>query len=575
MKKTICILVLITAIFVSCKKGKNDSTSDDPTNPGTATGNTTPAYVPPQPGSLKVSVSSLTLHPGDNTSLVATLYNVNGSVIVSPPSLIWNTSDANVASVNNGLVTANTLGNCDITVTDGIHGILRIDVSVVSSSLTIPSSATTVEWPYAGNTLVMKTDTIESVTNYTVYNSKGMQVSAPLTFIAPSGSGLIFSGNSVTSGSLTGCFNILVKSGNDTLENSLKILVVNTDTVYSFDIVQGSLSRGFNKNGVASANPLMINVTKSWNNGGPYPQKTNYVTSPDKIELYGDGSVTLNSQGKFESVKPSTYLNGTLAKIIYKNVYLYRELIVCVNISGNWGVNMANGDTYNYCISQTGPDIFYYSNEFIPPGSGGSHFISGTYRIIESGQPVTYGPSNIFTGTYRPTALGLPGYNSISITNHGTFSIANENQIYKVSTSGITYLQRGAGNCTGSTTTVSPCPGDSLALLNLLISGGSSTTWLTSSCYSAESGISSYTFNNDFTGSFQESTGMHTMSWKIRKATAQTGCVYEFYAWKIDGSTTSIPFIGESFLPPYTGTQLQLAQPGTSCSPNSYYFTKQ
>jgi hypothetical protein len=573
MKKIIHFLVLIVIILSGCKKDKNNSAPESSTSVTTGGGNTTPAYVPPQPGSLKVNVNSLTLHPGDNASIIATMYNSNGAITAISSSLIWNTSDAGIAGVSNGLVTANAIGNCNITVTDGIHGVLKIEISVIASTSSISTSPASVEWPYASNTLVMKTDTIESVTNYTVYNSKGSTVSAPLTFIAPAGSGLVFSGNSVSSGSVTGCFNILVKSGSDTLDNPLKILVVNTDTVYSFDIVQGTLSRTFFKNNVASANPLLINVTKSWKNGGIYPVKTNYITSPDKIELYGDGSVTLNSQGKLESVKPSTYLNGTLAKIIYKNVYLFRELSVCVNITGNWGVNMNNGDTYNYCISQTGPDIYYNSSEYILD-YGLSHFISGTYKIIENGQPVTYGPSNIFTGTYRPTALALVAYNSIAITNHGTFSVANENQIFKTTLSGNIYMQRGAGNCSASTT-VSPCPGDSVNLLNLLISGGSSTTWLTSSCYAAESGISSYTFNNDFTGSFQESSGVHTMSWKIRKTTSQSGCIYEFYAWKIDGNTTSIPPVGESFLPPYTGTVLQLAQPGTSCSPNSYYFTKQ
>lgn len=454
MKKIIYLIAFTTIFFSSCKKDKNEPASDNTPTLGGSSTNTIPAYVQPQAGSLKVNVNSLIMHPGDNVTLIASLYNANGTV-ASTSGLIWNSSNSGIANVNNGIVTANTIGNCEVTVTDGIHGLLIVNISIVSNTTSITNTPTSICFSLSGCVLAMPTNSVVSVSNYTVYNSQGIAVFPALTFIPPANSGLMFSGNTVTSGSVIGSFNVKVKAGNDTLTNTLNVVVLNTDTVYSFDIVQGSLARVFYKNNVASANPVIINVKKCWLVGST-PTFSNYITSPDKIEIVNnEDGIILNSSGKLESVKSTHYLEGALLKISYKNAYLYRGVSVAINLTNTWGVTLSNGDSYNYCITQTGPDVYYNSNEYFLNTS--TQFLSGSYLVMESGAQVFYGSDNLFTGTYNPSTLAFVGSQCVSLRYSGQvnpeiYNMSNDgNHLSKAAAGSNPNLQRGTGSCSSST----------------------------------------------------------------------------------------------------------------------------
>jgi hypothetical protein len=483
--------------------------------------------------------------------------------------------------VNSGLVTANAVGDCEVTVTDGIHGVLVVNVSVVSNTVSITNTPTSISWSFLGDILAIHTNSASSVSNYTVYNSQGIAVFPTLSFIPPANSGLIFSGNTVTSGSVTGSFNVKVKAGNDTLTNTLNVVVLNSDTVYSFDIVQGTLPRIFYRSNVAVPNPLLISVNKCWYVGST-PTFSNYITSPEKMEIINtEDGVILNSNGKLESVKSTHILGGALLSIIYKGGYLHRGISVCLNLTNNWATTLSNGDSYSYCITQAGSDIYYNSNQYFLKGPKKS--IYGNYLVIENGSQVFYGSDNLFTGDYDPCSVALVSNGGInllysnSINSESYHFQSGGNRIQKSGLGTNPVLQRSSGSCSGGP--ISPCPvnSDSLSLLNLLIAGGSSSTWLTSSCYVSDGGIISYIFNGNFTGSFvAPDNTMHTMTWAIRKDPFQAQCIYEVYALTVDGSSTYAPMVGSmSFMPPYSGNILYFTQPGgSSCSPSSYYMTK-
>ena len=233
-------LILAAAIcFTSSCKKKNDSEN---INAPTGNTSTTPSYVSPKPGSLMVNISNLTLHVGGTAQINEALYNSDGSISTTTPGLIWQSANTSYATVTSGLVTAIDTGFTTVTVTDGLHGILVVNVNIVGNGTVIPNTATQVQWSFKGNVLLMQPGTTQTISNYTVYNSAGKVLpSVNLTFVAPSASGLSFSGNSVTAGTTTGSFEVKAVSGTDTLANTLNVVVgAATDTSYSLQVVQGT-----------------------------------------------------------------------------------------------------------------------------------------------------------------------------------------------------------------------------------------------------------------------------------------------------------------------------------------------
>ena len=400
-----------------------------------------------------VNISNLTLHVGGTAQINAALYNSDGSISTTTPGLIWQSANTSYATVTSGLVTAIDTGFTTVTVTDGLHGILVVNVNIVGNGTVIPNTATQVQWSFKGNVLLMQPGTTQTISNYTVYNSAGKVLpSVNLTFVAPSASGLSFSGNSVTAGTTTGSFEVKAVSGTDTLANTLNVVVgAATDTSYSLQVVQGTFPAIFFSNNLSSNTPLLISVTKCWYSGG-VPAYYTYITSPDKILIRGDGSVVLNAQGLLSSVEASTYLDGCSVLIYYKNVWIVRHSAVAVNCTGNWGVKLKNGDTYNFCLTQTGDGIYYNGNVFYYGGVSPQYF-SGTYYIMEKGKQVFFGNDNSCSGTAGATLALNNGlrFNKPMLNYYNIFNSANVLTIRDGNGNQET-LQRGAGDCTGNTT---------------------------------------------------------------------------------------------------------------------------
>ncbi len=372
------ILVLLSVIMTFFTRCKVDNSENNPLPQ--------PVHIPGKPGALKINVSSLILHPGDNPQLIATLYNADGTLSSSTQSLIWQSSNNTIASVSNGIVTANTLGFCEINVTDGVHGILRTNVSVVASGIPISTKPTTISWPLNADMLILKQNTMETVSSYTIYNASGQVVQSPaLTFIPDSKSNLSFTGNNINSGDITGSFEVMVKSGNDTLLNTLKVLVLNTvDTLTTISAIPNCpyFFPYYN----VSAEPLIIQVTKAWIGSSGF-QMNLFTTSPTAIIIDQPSVAIVNSAGLITSVGPG----NSKVKVEYNTASVEGYIFVDYDFTGSWGGTAANGDNYNFCFDRENPDVFYryniarYEYGFWEGGYIGGLYENGNAKIVKNG----------------------------------------------------------------------------------------------------------------------------------------------------------------------------------------------
>ncbi len=608
MRKTTQILLATgfaaLATFSSCKKATNENNLTPPAN-------TTPAYVPPQPGSLVTSNSSLVLQVNTSTTVGAVIYNADGTYSPNPPSIIWQSNNTAIATVSNGTINAVAEGVTSVTVTDGIHGVLVVNVQVIGATVALPTKPTHVLWTFNANVLAMKPNTSQPLGNFVVFTAAGQAVQNPvLTFMPPAASGLSFNSNNVSSGATTGSFDVLVKIGNDTLENPLRVLV-NSDTAYSFEVVYGTWPLVFHSNNLTAQTPVMIAVTKCWY-AGNVPVFDHYVTSPEKIQFVDqEGSVALNAEGKLTSIKVTDLqcYQGAVADITYKNVTIRRFAWVYRNLSGNYGItqNNSNHDSYNYCITQSGPDIFYTNgNTYFIYGSINDEFrsqkIDGTYYIKINNTQVFKGNDNafhgyydvkwnmIYTGTGNTETIELPQGKFTHVGDYTSSGIAVSSMPQGI------YMQKDAGNCTppnnGGGGGGGACSADSLALLQMLTSG--SATWVPSSCEKCEIGITSFTFNPNGTGTFTDpsptQSGIsHTfqMAWAMHSSNdGSCSFIIEYYntdTYTDSYGTVAVGDAGDiiTVKTPYSGNTLydpiNYAGLGSTCNcpANQHYFTKQ
>ncbi|MFA5764476.1 MAG: immunoglobulin-like domain-containing protein, partial [archaeon] len=91
---------------------------------------------------LPVSVTGVTVNPttlnllvGNTANLTATVLPINASNL----NIVWNTSDALVATVSNGVVTANATGTADITVTTVDGSFTATTTVTVTSAVIVPT----------------------------------------------------------------------------------------------------------------------------------------------------------------------------------------------------------------------------------------------------------------------------------------------------------------------------------------------------------------------------------------------------------------------------------------------------
>ena len=522
MKKNI-LLFIISLIIISCNN------QDDSNNV-----NQTPYQVNPIEGYLQINMNSLTMHIGDTKTVTANLYNSAG-VLQPSSSLVWTSGNPEVATVSNGTIVAVSEGFCEIGVAgpDGLADMLP--VNVVANNIVIDASASQVS--FQNDFVIMGTNTTTAIPGLTIYNDMGNVVNTDVTFLPPQNSGLTFSGNTISSSSVTGNFDVLILAGNDTLSNSLLVNVVTEGVVNrSLRVVPNSVPEAFYDNNISSTRPILVKVSEILYENGIITQNI-FVTSPDVIEL-NDDSVVLNSQGYLTSVHKSknnyTFITGSGAHIFagcvatlrYGDSYVKTGMYVYTNISDTWGVTMSNGDQYNYCMHQGGEMVKYLVTDgyYFNPNPY-LHPISGTYYIVKNGEQFFYGSSNLFSGTYQAWGGLFPGQNSVHIWHDGqpisssiTLSLMNDgNTLIQYSTE--MQLERGAGNCAPASTNPDPNPGN--PTLQQVLAGH---TWVLNSCLTQNEGmVSSFTFNINGTWSapalFYSSetwqTGEHPVSWGI------------------------------------------------------------
>lgn len=498
MKKIIPIFTSLFLILASCSK--DDSST--PSSPEYST----PYQVIPIPGLLKVNISDLLLNVGSTRVVTVTKYSADGTPQTTP-TLFWTSSDPTIATVSNGIITAVEKGSCEITVNDGSQHNAIVNVKILEVGQQIPTTA--VQADFATDLLVMQPSSNKNIPSFTLHSRSGAVVNAPITFLPPEESGLNFSGNTVSSSNIEGDFNVLLRVGNDTLANALRIHVMNlAQTTRSIRVIGNTFPSIFYDNNVSSPRPVLIEVTENSYVSNVLVQNI-FVTSPDKIEL-NDDSVILNAQGYLTSVHQSVHnyfsqtdeflgFHGCVAKVIYKDQYFEAGIDVAVNVTGNWGISMSNGDNYNYCIQQTGKKLDYAYNGFYTYGYAQpddfTHYINGTYYIKKNGEPFYYGPSNSFSGNYLVTTGLASGHGVVRIHHDGqalnyfeTFGLEeNGNTLTNQNVS----LIRGSGTCPPIVVT------NPDLILHDVLSGH---TWLTNECFQADDGYaSSITLNSNGT----------------------------------------------------------------------------
>ncbi|MBP7809773.1 MAG: hypothetical protein KA163_10805 [Bacteroidia bacterium] len=535
-------LILLVLIFNSCKKNEK---SEDPITPISNPVSHTPAYVTPQPGALKTNITEIKLHPSDNLTVIAQLFNADGTISLTIPSLIWQTSDNAIASVSNGFITANAPGFANISVTDGIHGLQNINVTVVASTVVISNTPHQVSWGFVADVVAMKTNTSQAISNYTVYNEQGTPVSTSLTFIPPAGSGLNFSGNTIISGSVTGSYEVLVKSGNDTLSNALKVLVV-SDTTYAIDIVSGSLPRVFHQKNISANRPVLLNVTKAWFVGST-PTFSMYVASPESI-LFVSDEFTINGSGYITSVNIDHGMLGCLTRFYYKNAVVDRYLFHHANFSGSWSGVFGN-ENYTFCLTQYGPLIYYNSNQyFINSNNQG---LSGTYLKKVNNVVV----NNLNNQGINGQARHHKSTSCLTVvTNDGvwpgpySFYFINETTLTGIDVP--TQFVKGNFSCVGTTTTTT-------GNLELILKGSGSTSWKCSNLSSWPMPCTTIPAENNFTffanNTFQTPTYDGTCSFLS----------YDTHTWSVisdNGTSGVISSSNGTFnVTNYTSTQITLS----------------
>jgi hypothetical protein len=374
-------------------------------------------------GGLAVNVSTLTLHVKDTVTIVAKLFAPDGTS-AKLSSLVWQSSDDTLATVSNGLVTARSLGICAITVTDGNHGILSVNVTVLPDSIAISARPAQVDFPTTNDLVVMGLNSKIALPGFQVYDAKGHVVNVSgLTFIPPTGSGVAVASNTVTSGATSGVFPVTIVAGTDTIANPLQVLVapaVSTDTTYSITRINGPGSFQVNKLPFTSDRGFVLTIVKSWYQNNVL-QNSTFVAAPDQVDcdqhfmsIDGQGYVVINNLGP-------TLTSESDMKLHYKGDWSYWSLISYSNPADSWGDKLSNGDTYNFCINSFAPAVTYYDlpatqvfyqNLAYNPHAPGIP-VTGTYVIRRNGKTVIYGKSNSFSGMLY---YGGAGINDINVS---------------------------------------------------------------------------------------------------------------------------------------------------------------
>jgi len=198
--------------------------------------------------------------------------------------------------------------------------------------------------------------------------------------------------------------------------------------------------------------------------------------------------------------------------------------------------------------------------------------------------------ADAISGSVLTTLSGSDGYFSIRVPQYVAVNVTIQGNTFAVGPQS-TSSDLDLGNL--EICNVVPngnCAADRLTLLNLL-TNGSSAIWIASSCETCNYGLTSITFNNNYTGTFtiKDALGVgvsHTfaMSWQL--SSGDSNCSYAITysnidSWTYNGQTVAVGDAGDiiQVSRPYTGNVLHdtFAAAGgcNNCNANDFYLTKQ
>jgi hypothetical protein len=348
------MLVLLSSIMTVFTGCKNDNKSEDIVVPLLEK----PSYIAPtQPGILQISQNSLVLHLTNTATISAEIYNSDGTLQPSQPAFIWSVDNTSIASVSGGIITANSIGNATVSVTDGSHGIEFVNVNVVDDTTVIPTNQYFIS--FSPPLLTMQKGATGSF-SYTVKTADGKTAGITPTFSTLTSSGITITGNSVHAGDKTDLFNINSVYGQDTLKGFLQVLVSNpssstADTTWKISKLI-RFPTWFTNNGLVSL-PVRIEVTEIIHRTDKPDSIVKFQTSPDQIGIDYPSVITMNSNGNMTSVAPGL----TSGIIKYKSTQTYFFSGVRFHYEGsNW-----SNSTLSLCFPEIENNIWYFNIDYL------------------------------------------------------------------------------------------------------------------------------------------------------------------------------------------------------------------
>lgn len=415
-----------------------------------------------QPGIIQTSTPYVILHKNNQVTTSAKLYNSDGMLFSTQPTFIWSSDNADIASCNNGIISANNIGSATISVTDGSHGFAFINVSVVDDTTNIASNQP-VSIVFNPIIQYISKNQTRSFT-YTLLNGAGQTISGtPVFNIVGNNSGISVSGNTIQSSATEGLFTIEASINNQRLAGNLNIVVADTTrttTDTSWYLVGWTIAKApvaFNYSNKTSS-PVRITVYElNYSMPGIFPRVRQ--TSPESIDISNPEIITDNGSGLLRSTQQH---GGTTITAHYGNINYSWNAVNYFDLTGSWG-GTSNGKSYNFCFLPKQPDVLYIDH--LRMYESVNHYDGSTYaylwgKIYKTQYAVDACANEYLGGGTLPSLYTRDGKGSeylggfwstscdnisyiASITSFNTIELNYNNQKFTIT--------RGIGNCTATT----------------------------------------------------------------------------------------------------------------------------
>lgn len=499
-------------VIAGCKKGGDGGTSTTTTNPPPDNPPTIPSNA--KGGMVVASSKKIILHKGDQVSLSADAYDVNGNQVTS--ALQWSSTSTAIASASQGTIKAQSIGETIIKVGDGTNAEDYIIVSVVADTVAIPTGAANIK--FSSPAIALKKGSTATIPAYTLTDYKGRTVSGTPVFEFVNFDKATIQGNTIGAGNNAGTGLLLAKVNGVYLNGSLLVTVYGstaTDTIRSFHIV-GRYPSAFNYYN-ETAGPVAIEVSESWTNPSGFHWHW-YQTYPDKVISDYPEVISVNDKGEFTSKGPGI----TPITLSYKGISLKLFSGVNVDMSGSWG-----GGGYSFCVNKSLPPVIYDAFNLFTEADMKMGIMSVFDFTALNSVPGKSNIKNLTTSTLYNTCMVFSGPNCGCGPSIGPFNVANArlgmiwvgpapsglpmktytmkwiNDLDAVQLDNGVKLVRGAGDCEN-------IQGGSLTL-EMAMSGGSSKTWITNQCFRDNYDPLSITFysNHTYTYTHEADNSIH------------------------------------------------------------------